>query len=138
MLTKFKSYSILVLLLIVIGLVSVWKSDRASYESKIKLLSDAVQTKAALVLELNSNLNQLQLEADRLRKERQFVSELNLKYKADLDRIEMQFESELESIRKLRQSENETVRVWVDTDLPADVARMLKYTRATGNNSNGN
>ena len=124
--------------LIVIGLVSVWKSDRASYESKIKLLSDEVQTKAALVLELNSNLNQLQLEADRLRKERQFVSELNLKYKADLDRIEMQFESELESIRKLRQSENETVRVWVDTDLPADVARMLKYTRATGNNSNGN
>lgn len=136
MLNKYISYLVLVLTFILIGLLFVIKTERASHEAKTKLLSNEIETKSALIYELNQNLNQMQLEADRLRKERQLVSEINLKYQSDLDQIERQFELELDTIRKLRHSNNETVKVWIDTDLPADVVGLLKYTRTESYNLN--
>lgn len=138
MINHFKSYSIWVLCLILIGLVFGWKSDRKGYESKLELLSLEIESKTNLVFELHSNINQMQLESERLRKQIQFVSELNLKYKSDLVQIEKQFEIEMDAIRKLRQNENESVRVWVDTDVPADAIGLLKYARAEVDNPNYN
>ncbi|MDP5205805.1 hypothetical protein [Alishewanella sp. SMS8] len=129
---------ILVLLLVSMGLGFANKSNKTNAESKIKSLSTELAAQTDLNSRLLSNLKQLQSESDRLLKERQTISELNVKYKSNLDRIQNQLASELDSIQTLRQTENETVRNWIDTDVPADVIGMLKYARSESDHSNGN
>lgn len=133
-----KSYLILVLLIVSVGLVFVNRSNQINAGSKIKSLSTELAAQTDLNSRLLINLKQLQSESDRLLKERQTISELNVKYKSNLDRIQNQLASELYSIQTLRQTENETVRNWIDTDVPSDVIGMLKYASSASDHSNGN